>query len=247
MAQLIAYLDKAGDANESVIVVAGFVAGASAWGPAGEEWKQETHCDNFHMSDQKPVEKDAVLPKLVEIARRHLAVPVAAGVRTRAFEGAKEHLGAVGDWIADPYRLCCLNCLIAASEWAKDRDVGPVDFVFDKDGKLGSRALDLYRLAANFPSLTGKFKVGSITRSDRRRTRGIQLADALAHALFSFNREVIQNPHLRMGPLLTELTKDIQGNWLFTRPEEVERWAQELASAVGGNGHSMQLVGGPAA
>ena len=41
MAQLIAYLDKAGDANESVIVVAGFVAGASAWGPAGEEWNRK--------------------------------------------------------------------------------------------------------------------------------------------------------------------------------------------------------------
>ena len=53
-----------------------------------------------------------------------------------------------------------VNCLIAASEWAKNRDVGPVDFVFDKDGKLGSRALDLYRLAANFPSPTGKFRSG---------------------------------------------------------------------------------------
>ena len=203
---------------------------------------------HFNMSDQKPVEKDAVLPKLVEIARRTSG---GAGSCGSADEGLRRSEGALRcgrglDRGPLPPMLPKLPYRGFGVGERQGRRPGRLCFL-DKDGKLGSRALDLYRLAANFPSLTGKFKVGSITRSDRRRTRGIQLADALAHALFSFNREVIQNPHLRMGPLLTELTKDIQGNWLFTRPEEVERWAQELASAVGGNGHSMQLVGGPAA
>ena len=91
MAQLIAYLDKAGDANESVIVVAGFVAGASAWGPAGEEWKQETHCDNFHMSDQKPVEKDAAS----EVGRDSTATSGGAGSCGSADEGLRRSEGAL--------------------------------------------------------------------------------------------------------------------------------------------------------
>lgn len=234
MACLRGCFDKAGDVDEPVVVVAGFVAEPSHWNLAEEEWRKAIGTDDFHMSAVNLREKKASLEALVRIAKRHFRVLLATGVRTDAFEKAKPQLGTSRAWVGDPYRLCCLGCIIAVSEWARKHNEAPVDLVFDKDGKLYNEVSTLYARAAGRPFLREKYKVGNITRGDRKATRGIQLADALAHAVFSFRRDCEARPGLSMGPLLTQLTENIpkEDCWFFTRPEEVIEWAKKLQAST---------------
>lgn len=221
MACLAACFDKAGDVDEPVIPVAGFVAEQHHWDSAGDEWRKVTGADDFHMSDLAPAQKNAALAALVPIANRHFRVPIATGVHTGAFKTAR--LGDAKRRVGDPYRLCCLNCIIAVSEWAQEENEAPVDLVFDKDGKFYNETSQLYDFATRNLYLREKYKIGSMTPSDRDRTRGIQIADALAHALFSFHRKRMENPSLSMGPQLTALVGNMPKNgWLFTEAQEVE-------------------------
>jgi len=223
-------LIKGGDVDQAVIVVAGFVAEQHDWDLAGEEWRQSTGTDDFHMSGLGAAEKDAALEKLVPIARNHLLLPIDTGVYTKAF--AEAALGSAKGRIRDPYRLCCLNCIIEVSEWARKENELPIDLVFDRDGKFASETSELYLFATKNPYLREKYKSGSIIQSDRKHARCLQIADALAHALFSYHRERMLNPNLPPGPHLNSILEKMPENgWLFTKPEEVEHWAQALQAA----------------
>ena len=230
MACLSAYFDKGGDVDAPVIIVAGFVAEPDCWDQAGKEWKQATGLEDFHMSDLRPEEKDLALKNLAGIAKRYHLTPIAAGTYTRAF--ATANLGSSKPFIGDAYRLCCLQCVIATSEWAKDVGEPCVDLVFDLDGKLYNKVTEEYDEAAKRPNSLNLTRISSFSRANRQRAKGIQLADALAHSLFSFHRRrILEDPDLDMGPSLRAIAEGAPEGWLFTKPAEVEHWAEVLDKA----------------
>lgn len=242
MALLAAQLDKSGDVDKPLVVVAGFIASDRQWDRMGKAWNRATKgIEEFHMADfmadQKEFNakdwpqwrKDKLIRKLAEIIAEQTRARVAIGVSCQAFHEAD--LSQAKEYARDEYRLCCSLAIVATTEWARESHKRKrVDFVFDRDGKFYDKTTKAYGLASSDPDLAREWKFGGIAFSDRKSAVGLQSADVIAHLLYNYQALRLQGKSAPIHPYLLTLLK-IHGSGkraldaLLRTPQQVQYWA----------------------
>jgi hypothetical protein len=249
MALFAAHLDKSGDVDEPLVVVAGFIASDFKWDVLGEQWKKTMEVEgvsDFHMADffrnnkEFPRKewprrrKDRLMKLLTRLVTDYTIRPIAYAVTAKAIREAK--LGDTRKYIGDQYRFACFLCVQDCIEWARSAEAlrERVDFIFDNDGRFYTDVTTAYAFASENAFLQHKWKIGNFAFSDRHCSPGIQAADMFAYLVFEYRRRWLRNRKAKSHTYLDWLLpKGIPSGLLIDNKEFIERWGRQLEEALG--------------
>ena len=207
---LVAAIDDSGTDGGKVYVLGGLMATADAWEGFSEEWREALDAHNpkrieFLKMKQANAregqfagfndgERDAKLQSLALIAKKYAIFAQVAAVRRDDFKLAFQGL-RVGRWIKKgtrrerkalkpmkAYDLLFHKIIKDGCNFVLDAGLsGPLDYVFDCQGKAGRLCADAYeRIAPDFPGAVQGILGGPPGFRDDKKFVPLQAADAVS-------------------------------------------------------------------
>jgi hypothetical protein len=234
------YFDDSGTgANDSVVVVAGYIASLLQWQRFDQEWRSllsefgvrvmhRAELENFRgeFVGWTPAKRDVFVQKAQRIIRRRTYVAIGIAVIKSDFE--KIIPETLKRFYGGAYGFCAILCLARAKRWfdkAKQKD--PIDWVFEAgtagSGQIGHLLDAIYAKV----EMRNDFRLGRWTFAGKD-VVPLQAADVIAYEIFkhAVNRAVTQ-PRRKVRLSLQHLVRSQDDEHLeFWMSEDLEAYVK---------------------
>ncbi len=180
-----------GSERGDIYTVAGYVAPIKTWDSFSSEWykvlKESPRLGYYRTSDALSLngqfrgwtahQRDARVLKLAKVVSDHKVMGVAAHLYKSDFEEffRSNFLPVYGD----PYYLCALYLISSTAEFLRANDFAPtkLDFIFDREGKVGDTFQHVFRWLGA-PMLRIRFPfLGDVKHENKTEFLPLQAAD----------------------------------------------------------------------
>jgi hypothetical protein len=189
------YIDDSGEPSKDMFVLAGFVSDEERWERFSDLWHKtlrnppairylkmwEANSLKKEFLNWEPKDRDRKIMQLVQVIRDHVAMRVSCAIKWADYNQVLR--GRVQPRINDnPYFFLFYRTIANVIRFQIERNITePVDFVFDRHGKIGKRALEWHdwTVKSRSPQLARFFGGPPIFRDDTK-VLPLQAADMLA-------------------------------------------------------------------
>jgi hypothetical protein len=232
--------DSTCHSGEKRLVVAGYILSAEAWKEFNADWAEALAASNprplkwLHMTTSfygwLPAQRLEKLECLAEVIRKHKPLSMQTSVSTRDF---KQLLAPVVPYdIRHPYFACFFAIVSQSAKLAGLFGLtGPLDYVFDKQGRPGDDAASLYELMKQLQPEDIKSLMGGPPQFlDDEEVLPLQAADMLAWHRRAIMEVSPTDDQRRLADSIVFEGRHL----LFDIPREVlQSWAEGFAKMPG--------------
>jgi len=157
---LLAFIDDSGEStHDQRLILAGYVQTEARWADFSTEWAAALHRDcsigYFHMADAEALvnefqgwtkeQRDLKLQMLSSVIAKHRPWSFEVSVNRKDFDQVFKPIAPYE--LRHPYFPCFCGVVIKIAQWhVHDHVIGPVNYVFDEQGTIGTEAVMWYEV-----------------------------------------------------------------------------------------------------